>query len=255
MIIFVIVLLVANILGITIINSANSKPVLHYDFSEPPVVRNNFLVVVDESDKSKAGNVYNAKWDPLDVNNTGAMYFNGINSFIQTPDKKELSPSTTDELTIAFWIKFSDTSFVGEGSHKDYIHFIGKGEYDQGYEYMFRQYNSSNKEDRGNRISFYIFNPKGGLGAGASFQEPINTSEWMFITGVIKKDEIQIWKNGILKDTGYLRDYNITPERSSSPFNIGTGNGNSYFNGSIKELRVYQKALSKRKIKSLYENI
>ncbi len=142
-------------------------------------------------------------------------------------------------------MRFDKTKFTGEGGHKDYLHYLGKGEPSTGYEYMFRQYNSSNDEGRNSRLSFYIFNPEGGLGAGSYVQEPIKEGEWIFLTGVVRGKNVEMWKNGVMKDSDPLSGYDIVPRNGKGPLRIGTGMGKAYFNGALDELRVYNRALSK----------
>ncbi|MBX4196208.1 LamG domain-containing protein [Candidatus Pacearchaeota archaeon] len=181
----------------------------------------------------------------------GAYQFDGVNDKITVADANDLSPSTTNAFTVSLWVKFDRTSFVGEGSHKDYVHFLGKSS-SGNHEFVFRQYNSSNNEKRNNRISFYMFNLDGGLGSGSYVQEPIIKGEWMFLTGVYDGTHVQIWKNGVLKDQDNVKDYHIVPANGKAPLTLGTSDGSSYFKGSMDEMRVYNRALTQSEIQSLY---
>jgi hypothetical protein len=228
--------------------------VLHYHFNNQRTFGENNLTIFDFSGTSNIGN--NARnsaiWNrsggkTLD----GAFEFDGFNDKIVVPDDDTLSPSNTGEFTVAFWVKFKRTSFVGEGKNKDYISFLGKGSEDN-HEFVFRYYNSSNKEGRNNRISFYMFNPDGGLGSGSYVQEPIKINEWMFLTGVYNGTHVRLYKNGVLKDTDVLTDYDIVSRNGIAPLTIGTVSEKKYFRGSFDELRVYDRALTSEEIMTLY---
>src|SRR3989344_3044175 len=229
----------------------DSGLILYFKFDNQASYKENGSFVYDFSAKGNNGRVYGAAWNRTGGVRGGAFEFDGKDDKISIKDADSLSPSTTKHFTIAFWVKFKRTKFTGEGNVPDYLHFLGKGSADDGYEYVFRQYNSSNSEDRGNRISFYLFNLQGGLGSGGYVQEPIN-GDWNFYVGVLNGTRIQLWKNGVLKDSTPLSEYGVIIKNGKAPFNIGTLDGDSYFKGAIDELRIYNKSLSKKEIADLY---
>jgi len=177
--------------------------------------------------------------------------FDGIDKRIRVNDSDSLSPHTSNQhFTVSFWIKFRKTDFVGEGTKKDYINFLGKGNSVNGQEFAFRKYNSSNAQGRNNRISFYVFNPEGGLGAGSYFQESIG-EEWIYVTGVINGTNIKIYKNGVLKNSNPLSEYNISMKNTEADFYIGK-EVNSSYNGFIDELRIYNRSLNDCQVRELF---
>lgn len=233
----------------------NKGLVLYYPFNNEAQYGENSTFVYDFSLNGNNGIVNNAKWDnSLGPNQNGVFSFNGKRSSIKVEDSDSLSPSKFGQkFTVSFWIKFDNTNFVGEGSYKDYIDFLGKGSINKGYEWGFRQYNSSNSEGRNNRISFYAYNLKGGLGSGSYFQENIGDGEWIYITGVINNTHIAIYKNGVLKDSNPLSQYNISMKNGGADFYIGKSEVDNYFNGSIDELRIYNRSLNDSQVKALYD--
>lgn len=58
----------------------------------------------------------------------------------------------------------------------------------------------------------------------------------------------KIYKNGVLRDTDSLSDYNIRPRSSSAPLRIGTGYLNSYFAGAVGHVAFYGRELPARRI-------
>jgi len=250
------------ILGmICILSSAGVKAleldnglVLHYHFNNQASFGENSLFINDFSSRSNDALTLSngARWNSLGgLVRDGAFDFDGYNDYIEVSDSNSLSPSTTNKYTIAFWVKFNRTKFIGEGNNKDYINILGKGD-DGEHEFVFRYYNSSNIEGRNNRISFYMFNPQGGLGAGSYVQENIQPGEWMFLVGIYNGTHVQLWKNGVLKDTDPLSGYDIVSRNGDAPLTIGTVGSNKYFRGSFDELRIYNRVLTRSEILSLY---
>ena len=80
----------------------------------------------------------------------------------------------------------------------DYIHWLGKGD-DGNQESIFRMYNQIDPSDvpaRPNRISFYLFNPPGGLASAVSCQVPILTGQWIHLVGVADSTRTYFYKDG-----------------------------------------------------------
>lgn len=235
------------------LNPLDNGLVLYFKFDNQQEFNESTDIVHDFSGNDNTGDVMgNAIWDSLGgVNGSGAYQLDGIDDYISVPDSDILSPSITGQYSVTFWVKFLKTAFIGEGSTNSYINYMGKGE-SQNYEFSFRQHNSSNPDNRPDRISTYTFNLNGGLGAGSYFQDTINIGEWIFVSSVYNGTHISIWKNAILRDTDPLSGYNITLQNGKAPFNIGTLNRVTFLKGSIDELRVYNRTLNSSQISQLY---
>src|SRR5436190_1924896 len=76
-------------------------------------------------------------------------------------------PTSGAGLTVEVWVRPDALEFDGV-SADPYVMWLGKGEKDK-EEWALRFY--SKKSKRPNRISAYLFNPSGGLGAGAYFED------------------------------------------------------------------------------------
>jgi len=229
--------------------------VLYFRFNKQSIYGENRNFVCDLSGNSNNGKAHGVTWNAIGGKlEDGAFEFKGINDRITVKDADSLSPNTTGNFTVSFWVKFTDKDFLGEGSKRDYANFLGKGYVEKGYEWVFRQYNSSNSEARNNRISFYAFNKEGGLGAGSYFQEEMLEEDWIYITGVIDNGHVKIYKNGILWNTRPLSEYNITLENGKSDLFIGKMGIKNYFDGSIDELRIYNISLNNSQIMALYQS-
>jgi hypothetical protein len=136
---------------------------------------------------------------------------------------------------------------------------MGKGEPGK-HEYAGRMYSFTNSASRPNRISGYVFNLAGGLGSGSYFQDQVKKKEWIHVVIVIDTRlytaptslTISIYKNGILRKTTPLSQFNVTPEPGTAALRIATRDLNSYFKGAIGKFALYGYALSSVKIKAHY---
>ena len=202
-------------------------------------------------------------------NSNSAYALNGTNAWIEIPDHDDLSIATTGEFSISIWINPYELTFPkSEGQcvygdpHTNYVYWMGKGT-DTGAtgnqdEWACRMYDFYNCENRTNRISFYVFNPAGGQGAGSFVQDPVTPFVWIhFVATVdVAANQIKWYKNGVLRDTDALIDsnYNIVPQNGTAPVQLGTMNFNSYFAGAIDNLLFYNRVLSALEVTQLYQD-
>jgi len=124
--------------------------------------------------------------------------------------------------------------------------------------------NTTDVPPRPSRISFYVFNKSGGEGIGSYFQEPVKTGQWIHVVGVADATTTSIYKDGVFKDcdrytgTGsgpcrnYPSDLWVTPQRGIAPLRIGTRDRKSFFLGAIREVRIWNRALTAPEVGSLH---
>jgi hypothetical protein len=230
--------------------------VLYLDFNDEYWNGSDFRVydISGNQHIGKASNVeFNATGGPF---GDGAFEFNG-DSDITLPDSPDLSPSTTGQFSVSFWFKTSTFNFAGgkDTEEGNAIHFLGKYSTDNNREWYFRLYNASAYDhgSRRKRISFYVFNPDGGLGAGSYFQDDLKENEWIHIVGVINGTDIFIYKNGILRASNPLSSYNIRMRKGSADLSIGRYSPKyPSFIGSIDDLRIFNKSLSASEVEIIY---
>ena len=105
----------------------------------------------------------------------------------------------------------------------------------------------------------YAFNSAGGLGAGSYFQDPVRTGRWIHVVLVINSRNrsaqypmgyTRIYKNGVLRDTDSLADYDIVPKSGTAPLRIGTGYLGSFFQGAIGDVAFYDRELAPVRVKA-----
>ena len=198
------------------------------------------------------------------TNGSSAYSFNGTNAYIEIPDDDVFSIPTTGRFSISAWMRPGTLTFPyseGGTGQSDYVYWIGKGEgsgVTGQQEWACRMYNfySSEVPDRTNRVSFYVFNLSGGLGAGSYVQDPMTPLVWIhFVATVdVAVDTIQWYKDGTLRDTDTLSGFGITPGNGTSPVRLGTRDFASYFKGSIDNILFYNRVLSAFEVNQLYHD-
>ncbi len=215
----------------------------------------------------------NASPQPGDI----YLAFNGLDAYVEVPSIADYSVSTSGELTVAAWMRPDTLNFLKVESDSAYIHWLGKGEKsgaDGDQEWTFRMYNLDDPFDdppRPNRISFYLFNPQGGLGVGSYVQVPIDAGQWIHVVGVADKSRTFFYKDGryIRCDTyrGSARgdcpihyqdpptdsiQLVIEPQAGPSPLRLGTKDLGSFFQGGLTRVRLWNRALDRHEIAGLY---
>src|SRR5712691_8385447 len=181
------------------------------------------------------------------------LHFYGLRSYVEIPDSPDFSVPTTDALTVSAWIRPEVLTFPS--TENGYVHWLGKGQSGQ-HEWVFRMYSGDNTEGRDNRISFYVFNPDGGLGVGSYFQDPNNPVQagvWLHVVGAADSQSTYIYVNGSLKDTDVYQG-TIQPHHGTSPVRIGTRDLHSYFQGEIRQVRFWNRLLGPDEVASLYSS-
>src|SRR3989344_1881335 len=130
-----------GIIGLILLNAVSAQStngrMLYYKFNNNATLGETATFVRDLSPNDNNGIVSGASWasssSPL---SDGSFNFDGTNDKITVNDSNSLSPSTTNEFAISYWVKFDRTSFVGEGASRDYINFLAKGT-SNNHEYTF----------------------------------------------------------------------------------------------------------------------
>ena len=195
-------------------------------------------------------------------NGDAAVTFDGYEQYLEVRDDDSLSISTTGALTVETWMRPDALDFP-KTHEDDYVHWAGKGERNE-HEYVLRMYSLHNDVQRPQRISCYVYNLGGGLGAGHAFQEPVAKGEWVHVTAVYNIKDlspefptgyVRIYKNGELRGTSNLIDFKIVPRNGDAPLRIGTRDVKSFFLGAIGKFTVYDYELSAERIAAHYQRM
>jgi hypothetical protein len=143
------------------------------------------------------------------------------------------------------------------------VYVLGKGTAGK-QEYAMRMYSYSNSEvpPRPNRISAYLFNLTGGKGSGAYFQDVVHPGDWIMVAFVIDSRSsaqwpdgyISIYKNGQMRGRQVsLSQFNVKPGASNAPLRIGTRDLDSFFDGAIGKVAIYDSILPAQDILATYQ--
>jgi hypothetical protein len=202
--------------------------------------------------------------------------FNGSTQYLNVPSKPSLSIPTTGSLTWEMWVQPRVLQFPNS-STDGYVDVMGKcADYAPTCEWESRMYNTSNPQGRCNRLSAYAFNPTAGLGSGADWQPVcglLQAGEWIHVVGVYTvlsqpsdcpsapayPGSLDIWVNGVKwnqsvhSPTGCMSQYNVVPQVNNSPLNIGTMAGDTWFDGAIGKVAIYNYPLSQIQISNHYQ--
>ena len=215
-------------------------------------------------------------------NGEAVAVFNGSNQYVSVPSNASLSIPTTGNFTWEMWIQPTVLNFPNNVLG-DYVNVMGKciSHPNTGLcEWQARMYNTTASQSRCNRMSAYVFNPNGGSGSGADWQPVcglIQTNEWLHIVGEYTTDPtktptdctngstypgaINVWVNGVLWDqaahgqTGCMGQFNVVPQATSSQFNIGTVDMQSWFEGAIGKVAIYNYLLTQTQITKHYQTM
>ncbi len=186
-----------------------------------------------------------------------ATAFNGVSEYLELASSRLFSVPAGGALTIEAWIRPDTLEFpADEGS--GYVHWAGKGAPGQ-QEYVMRMYSLTNSESRPSRISGYVFDPQGGLGSGSYFQDTVRVGEWIHVASVIDTSVnpavISLYKNGVLRKTTPLSQFNVVPVPGDAPLRIATRDFGSFFQGAIGKFALYQRALTAAQLSNHYQRM
>lgn len=194
-------------------------------------------------------------------NGDAATLLDGASQWTAVHDAGSYSVPTTGALTVEVWLRPDVLDFPGAETSADgpLVYPLIKGTtYGTGgdQEWALRMYGRGSAT-RPNRISGYVFNPDGGLGAGSYFQDALTAGQWMHIALVVDTvtkgadgwGTTRIYRDGALRDTDTLGGtYRIAPVNNGAPVHIGARPGRSYFKGAIGKVALYGRALTSAQI-------
>jgi len=208
-----------------------------------------------------------------------ASDFNGSSQYVTIPSSAFFSIPTTGNLTWEAWIRPDVLQFPHDDGSSGYVDWMGKCEqYGPTCEWEARMYSTNTNEspNRPNRISAYVFNPSAGLGSAADWQPAvglIQAGQWYHVVGeyttlsqpsdcsnsATYPGSINVWVNGVQWNhashgqTGCMSQYNVVPTANTSAVNIGTMALDSWFQGAIGKVAIYNFLLTQAQITNHYQ--
>jgi hypothetical protein len=191
-------------------------------------------VAVDGSGNGDNGVDSGATWNSAGRIN-GCLSFNGVNSDVQITNRVD------NDFTIEFWVKTSETAGTGEW-------YNGAGLVDGDYPGTANDFGTALL---GSKFAFGIGNPDTTITSSLA----INDGNWhqcvatrQQATGLIK-----IYVDGALQGSGYE---NRNTLNASSRLLFGAiASGGGYFNGSLDDIKIFNRTLSDGEAYALYNGI
>ena len=170
-----------------------------------------------------------------------AMTFNGTSDYVEKTGFAFISPP----FSLSAWIK------VGNIVTDGYYTIISRGgvfDNNTNFDFVVRP---STPNDF--RLALYWRNGST-LGGMEMVSAILDNNSWVFVTGVVNaSNDLELFVNGssIGTDTG-----NVVPTDGSQALRIGKWSGTQsnsrHFNGSISDVRIYNRALNANEVKQLY---
>jgi prepilin-type N-terminal cleavage/methylation domain-containing protein len=162
----------------------------------------------------------------------GGLSFNGsANEYVDVPATTSLA--TYSSYTVMLWANIQTNSQVGLMQRLGWMDSL-----------------CINSSGGHSKAHFYVWNPGGGEIGSVLGTLNISNGTWHLIAGTFQASKSQLFLDGML-------DNSSTPSASPSAFSdlhIGQGCGGSgtEMNGSIADVRIYNRALSAGEIQALY---
>jgi len=189
-------------------------------------------IAKDSSFYNNHGTIYGATW--TDGKFGKALSLDGVDDYGKVPHTESLKFTNKDELTVMAWIYLKGLT----GNHQM---IVCKGLV-PGY-WLYWKFDE-------NYWRFLIADGTNYLYAQYYDLNPLN--KWLQLVGVYSNNTVMLYVNGEKKDenTKTLTDFTLTENLliGKNPYDT------YYFNGTIDEVRIYNRALSEEEIKMLYYN-
>lgn len=204
---------------------------------------------LDLSGNNSHGYVYNinSATDRYGKSN-GAYYFDGVSSYIQVKDNQALRLNNTD-FTINVWAK-TDTYNTSYGSV-----ILGKRGPGNNNGWLFGIHGQSSGNIIGTGQATYQVS--GGNDPYAASVKALNTGTWYMLTTVyhVKTQQLSFYVNGVLDNTVT----NIPTPLATASGDVYIGRDNPavgiapyFYQGTLDEMRIFNRALSISDIKKLF---
>ena len=183
-----------------------------------------------------------------------ALSFDGVNDYVDCGNKASLNP--TEALTVESWVKFNFLDYTGKTG--ELLAIAGKGfpdAADPNYGWWFSY------DNRNNRKAFHYTcfgNSAGGYAggvnnfAGTAYGYTFSTGVWYHLAFTITQTEAKLFINGA--QHGPTKSIsNLQLADTTRTLRIGKlSSVNSYWDGLIDEVRIYNRALTSEEILEHY---
>ena len=174
-----------------------------------------------------------------------AAPFNGSDDYINVPHKSVLEP---EEITISVWVNADTWTYAAPG----WTGIISKR--NPGSTGPWNLFVVEDAEPDQRKIAFVQYRTS--VSSSVKLPNILNTGQWYNIVGVIGSDKVaklyldEVWQ----ADGGVGSGTLITNANKDVTIGVQRTGVNENFDGSINEVRIYNRALSQQEITLLYES-
>ena len=211
---------------ISVINNLSLKASWHFD-------ENAGNIVYDTSGNNNDGTIHGATWT-TNGKFGKALEFDGVDDYVSVPDSSSLD--ITDEITIEAWI---NSNILGSA----------RGIVFKNQAWMVR-------EESDGRFQVFVY--VDGRWRGLTTTEKYTPGKWCHIVMTYDSNtrKLAAYVNGVSKSRtlSSLNSYTINPSGANTFIGTDISYGDKYFNGTIDEVRIYNRALTPEEISDLYNN-
>ncbi|OGD30828.1 hypothetical protein A2833_01375 [Candidatus Azambacteria bacterium RIFCSPHIGHO2_01_FULL_44_55] len=202
-------------------------------------------VAADSSGNANNGTLLNGPaWTQGKIN--GALSFDGSDDYVNMGNASALRFENTNPFTLSAWYKFNVTSF-GAGDDQGLIAKENTGGSLPGYKLAI-------EADAANDPWSFIMRDINSRRLEVQFPRPNNT-DWHYISviydGSSNASGVSVYIDGMSQPKTVITNTLSVSIANSSPFLVGQFFGD-YFDGSIDEVRVYNRALSVVEITEIF---
>ena len=197
----------------------------------------------DSSGKGNNGTLTNGPtW--VDGKRGKALSFDGVNDWARVPDSNVLDVTATQSITLGAWIKTNingmiiASKFDSTGNSAYYRILVGG-------------------DATAQKAGFGLRGSTSGE-ATVSSNTTVTDGKWHYVVGVrdVSQDKIFVYVDGIQENS--LTDPSVGNLATENPLIIGAHGqataSTQWFNGSLDDVRVYNRALSASEIQALYKS-
>jgi hypothetical protein len=169
-----------------------------------------------------------------------ALKFDGVDDYLEVSDDVTLHLDSEESMTFEFWIKTNNSGIESALFHKNSS--LNPNPY-----YLLTI--SDNGKFKGQIRDSY------GLYSNLTSNSTISDGKWHYITFVIDRvsDKLRVYIDGNIDNM--TDDLTTGTSTNNAELLIGKSASNDrYYNGSLDEIRIYDRALSVREIEDYYES-
>ena len=212
---------------------ANTLTVPTDDAGYWPLDATNGTVALDASGNNNNGLVVGASWNAAGQIN-GCLTFIGVNNYVQ------IANVISNDFSIAFWVKTSQTGGTGNWYQGDGLidGYVAAGANDFGTSLL------------GNHFAFGTGNPDSTIVSTTS----INDGQWHQCVATREQatGTLKIYVDGAIQGTGAGGTNSLMAASNLRFGSLQTGTG--FFAGSLDEIKLYGRALGNNEVAALYDS-